>query len=240
MLCNERTWIESETGAVAVRRLLWLSAMRAALIAALCVGVCVSARAERTGDAARAAYREGTALYRAGRYDAAIAAFSRGYSIAPQPLFLYDIAQAARLANQPAKAITYYQLYLARNPRAPDGRRILALIDRLRRDAEPPPEPERPADPEPASVTEAAPPPAPAPPPVELQPARAVVTTPAAVASLLVTTEPPPPRRRLRGWHWALIGGSCAVAAAAAVTLAVIYTRPGAPATDLGNVRVAP
>jgi hypothetical protein len=219
---------------------------------------------------ARAAFDEGNALFRAGRYEAAIGAFTRGYALVPQPLFLYDIAQAARLSKQPAKAITYYGLYLTASPHTPERRRILALIDRLRQATPVTDEPEvaapfdtiRPSE---SSAAEESPsrtvenssrtvdsPPRVDNPPRPVESTQRIVDNPRRDLDLThnpadvlraleaPTPAPLPPRRRLRPWHWALIGGAVAVAAAG-VGVAVVYARPaGPPVTDLGNVRSAP
>jgi hypothetical protein len=62
---------------------------------------------------AKAYFALGQADFRDHRYEGAIANFGAGYKLSPQPLFLFNIAQCARLANHAQLAIDSYQRYLA-------------------------------------------------------------------------------------------------------------------------------
>src|SRR5262245_23499886 len=57
------------------------------------------ARGAAVRSAGRAHFDLGRAHYKAGEYQAAISDFERGYALEPMPLFLYNIAQAARHAG---------------------------------------------------------------------------------------------------------------------------------------------
>jgi hypothetical protein len=60
----------------------------------------------------------GEQLFRDKDYAGAIAAFDAGYALDPQPIFLYDKAQAQRLAGDCAAAIATYNDFLATEPPA--------------------------------------------------------------------------------------------------------------------------
>ncbi|MCA1663282.1 MAG: hypothetical protein LC659_03270, partial [Myxococcales bacterium] len=53
------------------------------------------------------------------------------YRIKPLALLLFDIAQAARLAGEPKKALTFYALYLEKVPRAAEREECLRRISEL-------------------------------------------------------------------------------------------------------------
>jgi tetratricopeptide (TPR) repeat protein len=75
------------------------------------------------GDAkpeARAEYDEGVRLYDAGNYPAAAARFELAYAIEADPVYLFNIGQAYRLADECAKALEAYRRYLEQAPAAPN------------------------------------------------------------------------------------------------------------------------
>nr|HEX4316317.1 tetratricopeptide repeat protein [Kofleriaceae bacterium] len=65
---------------------------------------------------ARAHFQQGKAYLDAKVYDKAIAEFEAAYKLSPFPELVFNVAQAYRLADQPDKAITAYQEYLASSP----------------------------------------------------------------------------------------------------------------------------
>lgn len=67
---------------------------------------------------ARKAFDRGTAYYQKDEYDKAIEQFDIGYRLIPNPLFLYNIAQAHRLSGRPEKALEFYRRYLRESPDA--------------------------------------------------------------------------------------------------------------------------
>src|SRR5690349_18139441 len=97
-----------------------------------------------TAETPAAAYAEGEQAYALGRYAQAISAFKRGWELKPDPVFLYNIAQAYRLADDLREAVFFYRRYLALAPaaknRAEVEQRIRELEDRLAHgdDIEPP------------------------------------------------------------------------------------------------------
>lgn len=128
--------------------------------------VCVSALAHAAPDtsmeAARAHFMEGTQAYSRGDYARAAVEYKAAYDAEPDPALLYNIAQAARLAHDPAQALTYYRAYLKNQPNVANHVEIEARIQELEAETRPAPPPV------PASVVDAtltAPPPSPPPKP---------------------------------------------------------------------------
>lgn len=62
-------------------------------------------------------------------YAAAIESFDRGYAIDPQPIFLYDKAQALRLSGDCVAAIESYDDFLAADPPADEAARAKQNLD---------------------------------------------------------------------------------------------------------------
>src|SRR2546422_457802 len=57
-------------------------------------------------------YQAGTKLFNLTLYDEAIGEYEAGYKLKDDPVFLYNIAQAHRLAGHLEKAIRFYRNYL--------------------------------------------------------------------------------------------------------------------------------
>jgi tetratricopeptide (TPR) repeat protein len=156
---------------------------------------------------ARAQFDIGRAHFRLGEYDQAIAAFERGYGLAPLPLFLYNIAQAQRLSGRFEAAVENYRKYRDAAPDGPEranaDRYIFELTEQLK------------------GLTQSRP------------PAAAPVANPAVVAA--PPPAPPPHRSRRRLWIGLGVTAAVLVAAGAATGLAIGLTRASAPSTALGN-----
>ncbi|MGZ3441560.1 MAG: tetratricopeptide repeat protein [Polyangia bacterium] len=190
----------------------------------LCVGAVAAAQEPATTtpeQQARAHYNLGSNHIKLGEYDAAIADFQAGYKLKPLPLFLFNIAQAARVSGKAELAVEYYQQYIEAETLMTAPELIVARqqLEALRAPALPPPTPP-PAEPAPAAV--AAPTTHAAPPPV--------------VAQAVETRAPAAPARRpvwKRGWFW----GTMAVIVAVGVGVGVgvgIGARPTPPQPSLG------
>lgn len=67
-------------------------------------------------ESARVDLEAGDAYFAAGHYQEAIEAYERGYAKSRKAGFLYNIAQAHRLAGECAAAVERYQAYLAADP----------------------------------------------------------------------------------------------------------------------------
>jgi tetratricopeptide (TPR) repeat protein len=92
--------------------------MRCFLISSLLlVSSATTALADRKiSESAKVELERGEARFRDKDYAGAIAAFDAGYALDPQPIFLYDKAQAQRLSGDCASAIESYKAFLATNP----------------------------------------------------------------------------------------------------------------------------
>jgi tetratricopeptide (TPR) repeat protein len=174
----------------------------------------------------RAAFEEANADYNLGHFEAALAAFERGYRVKSDPAFLFNIGQCQRQLDRPRDAGRSYRAYLRESPSvAPAQRteveRLIGLMDEAvaRANSNVPP-------------TGVSPPAEPAP-----APAVAVVAPP---PNLLVQTPPPPPPRR-RTALWIGLGvGAGVVVAALAIGLGVGLSQSGgAPGASLGNMTVS-
>jgi tetratricopeptide (TPR) repeat protein len=170
--------------------------MRALLIIAALLLPSVSAHADRAADLeARRRFERGTKAYDLGDFKKAVEEYKEAYNARSDPAFLYNIAQALRLANDLEPALFFYRSYLRNVPaarnRAEVEERILKLEQQLA-------EQRRPA---------MAPPPEIVPPKVEPPPPLVVVSPP--VRAL------PPARTPVykRWWVWTIVGGVAAGAA---------------------------
>jgi len=135
-------------------------------------------------------YQRATRAYDLQKYQEAIDEYQKAYEISGDPPMLYNIAQAYRLADQPAEAVRYYRRFLQRMPNArnrDDVERKIADQEKLaeqRKKLEPPPSPPPPPVTKPPPIVEVKPPttpvvtpppPPPPPPPPEASHARTVV-----------------------------------------------------------------
>ena len=114
--------------------------MRSWLRVAL-LGLCLGgvARAQQpmplsVEEQARAHFNLGSNHFMLHEYEAAIADFQQGYRKKPLPLFLYNIAQAARAWGKPDLAIEYYEKYIERETKtdAPELAVALKQLDALK------------------------------------------------------------------------------------------------------------
>ena len=105
------------------------------LVAALLLGAPTVGRA--ANDAARqakAAFEQGDIAYKLGQWDQAIEAWERGFRLKPDPVFLYNLAQAHRKAGHGDRAIFFYKSYLRDVANVPNRDEVLGWIDQLERD----------------------------------------------------------------------------------------------------------
>ncbi|HET6151046.1 MAG TPA: tetratricopeptide repeat protein [Polyangia bacterium] len=158
------------------------------------------AQVARADDPQRAKelFEQGTRYFDLGQFDKAIDAWQAGYRQKADSRFLYNIAQAYRLAGDANKAIFFYKGYLRNSPRASNRSDVELKIQALQK--QPLGEPAQPAAPPPAG-TPAEPTPDPGrsratPPP---PPSPSSATTPAGTSGPVTssvattTTTPPPP-----------------------------------------------
>ncbi len=154
--------------------------MRCFLISSILIASSLSsAHADRKiTPAALLELERGEQLFRAKDYAGAIAAFEAGYALDPQSIFLYDKAQAQRLAGDCAAAIATYKAFLTAKPPEHEALRARKNIENCE------------------ATLPSAPPPQPPPPPVP----RAEPAPPAVVASAALPAEPPTLIREERAW----------------------------------------
>ena len=81
---------------------------------------------------ARADFERGAALYRAGDFRAALAAFEAAQARAPAPQSLFNIARCQERLGQLADAVDSYTAYLSAAPDAPDRAAVVSRIQELR------------------------------------------------------------------------------------------------------------
>ena len=89
--------------------------------ALLVVALPAPARAQMTQaqkDEVKLHYQRATRAYDLQKYLEAIDEYQKAYEISGDPPMLYNIAQAYRLADQPAEAVRYYRRFLQRMPNA--------------------------------------------------------------------------------------------------------------------------
>jgi len=137
-----------------------------------------SADAEASG---REHFQRGQRLSARGEYAAAYREFAAGFALTERPLFLFNMAEAARAMGDVAKARDNYQQFLRADPKnalAATAQGRLAELDRTAAASAPPP---------------AAPPPAP---PPAAAPAPAVTTAPSAKTPEAPVRLPPPEAAR--------------------------------------------
>ena len=89
----------------------------------------------RADDAQRAKelFQEGTRYFDLGHFDKAIDAWQSGYRQKADPVFLYNIAQAYRLAGDANKAIFFYRGYLRNSPKAHNRPEVEVKIQQLQK-----------------------------------------------------------------------------------------------------------
>jgi tetratricopeptide (TPR) repeat protein len=80
---------------------------------------------------AREHYKKGMAAFTLESYDLAIEEFRTGFQDEPDPVFLFNIAQAYRLSNRPREAITFYKKYLRLAPAAKNRAAVEVQLTRI-------------------------------------------------------------------------------------------------------------
>ncbi|MEO8703097.1 MAG: tetratricopeptide repeat protein [Kofleriaceae bacterium] len=80
-------------------------------------------------------YQSALAFYAGKKYPEAIAEFETAYEVDPQPLLIFNIAQAYRHGGQLDRALAKYRDYLAKDPAAERDRvnEIIREVERARK-----------------------------------------------------------------------------------------------------------
>src|SRR5690349_15258428 len=76
-------------------------------------------------------YGEGTKAYNLGDFAKAIENYKAAYNVLPEPVFLYNIAQAYRLANDLPQAVFFYKSFLRNMPDAPNRAEVEARVKEI-------------------------------------------------------------------------------------------------------------
>jgi hypothetical protein len=184
--------------------------------ACLIVSLASIASADDRSDA-RDHFMKGSKFFDLGKFDEAIKEYEAAYTLRDEPVLLYNIAQAHRLAGHASQAMHFYKSYLHRSPKAPNREEVenkIAELEKLVQQQQitqtlPPDQPISPGDkpaataskPKPTTTTPSKPPEVAAatkpttPPPTAVEPPPPpVVETPPATSPETppVATTPPP------------------------------------------------
>jgi len=162
---------------------------------------------------AKAAYKRGADLYRAGRYSAAIAEFQAADKLKPSPALHYNMGQAwEKLGDLPA-ALAAYALYLQLDPNAPNREAVERTVRSLE-----------------AKVAAASPEtprldPGQGPVPVPAPPATSLAANPPAPPLDATRPDPAPQPVERKNWLGPIIAGGLGVVAAGAGMVMGIQAR---------------
>jgi tetratricopeptide (TPR) repeat protein len=105
--------------------------LRSALGLCLLFALGGNAGAEDQRSAAREHFMKGTKYFDLGRFDEAIKEYEAAYELKDEPVLLYNIAQAHRLANHTKEAVHFYKAYLRRVPKAPNREEVETKVAEL-------------------------------------------------------------------------------------------------------------
>jgi len=100
-----------------------METMRISVLAMVVVGLLgrvAGAQPTPPKAAAQAAFAEGQQRYAAGEYLPAATKFEAAYALDPDPVYLFNVAQAYRLGNACPKAVSYYNRFLEAVPNPPN------------------------------------------------------------------------------------------------------------------------
>lgn len=84
------------------------------------------------GDEAQTFFEHGVKLYRRGRYEAALAAFTAALRVSGAPELHYNLAVTSERLQRPSDALDHFRAYLAARPDADDKADVEARVAKLR------------------------------------------------------------------------------------------------------------
>jgi tetratricopeptide (TPR) repeat protein len=176
---------------------------RTLTLAILVLGVAV-AGAQPAPQTAEQHYEQSKRYYAINEFDKAIAELKEAYTLSPDPIYLFNIAQAMRKKGDCTGAVEYYQKYLRGVPNAPNKGKVETWIKELEECAK--------AQPKPIDTKPADDPPTQTPPPTGAKPKTVGMVEPLP----LPPSEPRPVARktsrlRLAGVVTAGAGGALAI-----------------------------
>lgn len=188
------------------------------------------ARADK--ERAKELFRKGMMQYTIDHFDEAIQSFEAAYAEEASPVFLFNIAQAHRLAKRPRPALEFYRKYLRESPQAKNRAQVEEQIAALEAQVKELDEKEAAEKARAAAEAEKA---------AEAARAAQLARTPPPEA-----TRPPPPSEKppaaKKRWPlWLGIGGAAVVVVGAAIAIPVALTldhaTPMEPQLPLENAR---
>jgi len=193
----------------------------------VCVGLGSQAAADQASEEARHHFQAGTAAFNLGEFKAAADEYKAAYKLRPDPVFLYNIGQAYRMANDYDQALFFYRSYLHNTPNAPNRveveERIRVLEEQRKKIDQPPNSPQPPSGD--TSMT-----PPTTTPPTTTPPATTPTPTPTPAAAPSTTSSQPAGSAKLR-LAGIVTGGVGVAALAAGIGLFVV----GKQAADSQN-----
>jgi tetratricopeptide (TPR) repeat protein len=182
-------------------------------------------------DQARQHYDSGLAHFNLREFKEAIEDFEAGYRLKPDPVFLYNLGQAHRLAQNPEQALYFYRAYLRTSDDPPNRAEVeerIATLEKLiaeKRDLTRPPDHTIPPGEQATPPVEK---------PVQPPPATAVAA-PVAAAPMVAA----PPRRTpiyKKWWFWTIIGGVVVAGAVVGIAVGVTQSQNAGFNANLGTV----
>jgi tetratricopeptide (TPR) repeat protein len=196
------------------------------LPALLIVALAPPAFADSRTAKARAYYESGMAHYTLDEYDQAIEAFQAAFRERPDPVFLYNIAQAARLAKKTEMALHYYEKYLhLLSESAPNRAEVEERIASLQKVLT-----------EQAAATNAKPA-TPLPPAPEVPPTSPPSTPQVAPAETPIVPAAPVPVYR-KWWLWTLVAAGAVLIGGAVALGVTLGGGPSPPGADYGPLPI--
>jgi tetratricopeptide (TPR) repeat protein len=208
----------------------------------LLLSIAAHAQSASETEQLRKHFEDGSKAFNLGEFKHAVDEYKAAYNIRPDPVFLYNIAQAYRLDGNLQQALFFYKSYLTNSPKAPNRRECESRIRDLEQQiaaqravtSAPPTGTQPPSgiivEPPRTEAPKTEPPkveaPKPEPPKVESAPS-------------LVVTAPPPEKKTpvyKKWWLWTAVG-VVAVGAALGAGLAV-GLQSNTPSSALGATRV--
>ncbi|HWE31323.1 MAG TPA: hypothetical protein VHB97_25130 [Polyangia bacterium] len=90
-----------------------------------------AAAADSPEGSAKFHFEEGTKAFNLGEFKHAVDEYRAAYKPKPDPVFLYNIAQAYRLAGDLTQALFFYESYLRNEPNAPNLREVDRRVHEL-------------------------------------------------------------------------------------------------------------
>jgi tetratricopeptide (TPR) repeat protein len=199
------------------------------------MALCGVASAQDDGDLAKRHFIEGSKAFHLGEFTRAVEEYRMAYNNKPDPSYLYNIAQAYRLAGDLPQALFFYRSYLHSLPDATNRdeveERIKSIDEQVRAEKEVATKPPNSAEPAPPPPKVDAPP--------QQQPKVDAPPQPKAEAVPVVVSEAPPAKTPLykKWWLWTAAGG--VVVAGVVIAVAIVASAPHDAARPPGALTVS-